>query len=190
MTEQFQIIPSTDYRTIPPSINHFSTGFSPLTCLASMFGEMVPINFWQNSVLKPGEIQNSESELEIIHDGCVTMFLYIDKSINHELAHNLRVLQDIENLQENWNGHGAHSFSKRIIKTVRDIIIPLERQPSIFPTARDSIQMEYEKDNGDYLEFELFEAGQLKKFSYSSNDEASTEYISFDDIGRIVNEFY
>ncbi|KJE25644.1 hypothetical protein LG52_3208 [Geobacillus kaustophilus] len=31
------------------------------------------------------------------------------------------------------------------------------KQPKLFPTARDSIQLEFEKENGDYLEFELFE---------------------------------
>jgi len=34
----------------------------------------------------------------------------------------------------------------------------------IFPTARGSIQMEYETERGDYLELELFEDGRLKAF--------------------------
>lgn len=29
--------------------------------------------------------------------------------------------------------------------------------PDIFPTFRDSVQFEYEKSNGEYLEFEIFE---------------------------------
>ena len=63
-------------------------------------------------------------------------------------------------------------------------------QPRIFPTARNSIQFEYEKQDGEYLEFELFEDGRLKKFSYSGGGQFSTELIEDKDVEGIVRAFY
>ena len=39
----------------------------------------------------------------------------------------------------------------------RGIVMQLASEPFICPTACGSIQFEYEKENGDYLEFEIYE---------------------------------
>lgn len=38
-----------------------------------------------------------------------------------------------------------------------EVLKMLSVLPDIFPTFRDSIQFEHEKQNGEYLEFEIFE---------------------------------
>lgn len=101
----------------------------------------------------------------------------------------LRIIE-IEKLHDDWNGNGAASFSKTILATAKSIIFQLSIQPRIFPTARDSIQFEYENALGDYLEFELFENGQLKMFSYSHLGNAETTYIAIGEMNEVVNKFY
>lgn len=101
----------------------------------------------------------------------------------------LRIL-DIEKLPDNWNGNGATSFTKEILATAKSIIMQLSIQPHIFPTARDSIQFEYENDMGDYLEFELFDNGMLKVFTYSHSGNTDTNYIEVCKMNEVVNKFY
>ena len=70
---------------------------------------------------------------------------------------NIMKLQGFKNLKENWNDYGAPPISHSLIDTAIKIIQEIKVQPQLFPTARNSIQLEYEKINGEYLEFELFE---------------------------------
>lgn len=66
-------------------------------------------------------------------------------------------LSEIEKLKDNWNGNGASSFSSKLVEKCREIAMQLAAEPFICPTACGSIQFEYEKKNGDYLEFEIYE---------------------------------
>lgn len=66
-------------------------------------------------------------------------------------------LYEIENLKDNWNDNGADSFSKKLIEKCKEILMQLAAEPFVCPTACGSIQFEYEKENGDYLEFEIYE---------------------------------
>lgn len=105
---------------------------------------------------------------------------------------NLKKLDQIAVLEDGWNGNKAKAFEKQFILTVRSIITALEIQPEIFPTARDSVQFEYEKEDGSYLEieinsddkwevFEINRDGEEKYFSIVANIEA---------IIKVVNSFY
>ncbi|APO46803.1 hypothetical protein BS614_24005 [Paenibacillus xylanexedens] len=69
---------------------------------------------------------------------------------------NLVTIQEIKKLDDNWNDNGAEKFEEELISTVISIVTFLDFQPYIFPTARKSIQLEYEKSNGDYLEMEIY----------------------------------
>ena len=62
-------------------------------------------------------------------------------------------LSEIEKLKDNWNDNGASAFSSKLIEKCRGIVMQLASEPFICPTACGSIQFEYEKENGDYLEF-------------------------------------
>lgn len=66
-------------------------------------------------------------------------------------------LNEISELKDNWNNNGANSFSGKLIEKCRAIVMQLVAEPFICPTACGSIQFEYEKENGDYLEFEIYE---------------------------------
>lgn len=104
---------------------------------------------------------------------------------------NINTILSFKKFASNWNGNGAEPFSENIIQRAFDFINSpeLKFQPNVFPTARQSIQFEYEKSNGDYLEIEIFED---KYSAYSEIDNRETEYasISFNESIKLVNEFY
>ena len=110
--------------------------------------------------------------------------------MKEKMADSLLRLQEIAALQDNWNGNGATTFSKELIARARQLISSLSIQPIILPTGRDSIQMEYERQNGDYLEFELFEGGRLKMFSYTHDGVSETKDILFSSANKVVCDFY
>ena len=101
-------------------------------------------------------------------------------------------LDIIASLEDNWNNNGASKIPQDIINTLKDNLNNFIIQPDIFPTACDSIQFEYEKDNGDYLEFELFGNSVLKIFTMLSDSSETTEKITFDinEINNRIKEFY
>jgi hypothetical protein len=106
-------------------------------------------------------------------------------------VNNINTLLSFKKFHSNWNGEGAEPFSENLIQKVLDFINSplLKYQPSIFPTARQSIQLEYEKSNGNYLEAEIYEN---ENTAYREIDDQESEYpsISFNEIINLVNEFY
>ncbi|MBU0764546.1 MAG: hypothetical protein KJ607_06910, partial [Bacteroidetes bacterium] len=87
-----------------------------------------------------------------------------------ELRRNYQILNSFKNLRENWNGNDAQPFPEHLIEKVIKIISKLEYQPQIFPTGRNSIQLEFENKNGDYLEFEIF-PDRIIAFKETRSDE-------------------
>lgn len=106
------------------------------------------------------------------------------------LSRNLLQLDKIAALADNWNGNGAPAFSAKHIEMVRELLRNLQYQPYIFPTACQSIQIEYETTEEDYLEFEVFENGEVKQFSCSKDGEEQTKYITISEVNREVCRFY
>ena len=111
-----------------------------------------------------------------------------------KLSHNLDRLWDISELGEDWNGYGAVPIPREVIKEVKEIILNLEEQPEIFPTADKSIQLEYWQPDKSYLEIEVSEknitAMQIPQENY---EDAKFWDLSFDDIGQIqqiVSDFF
>ena len=77
-------------------------------------------------------------------------------SASSALARNILKIRSFERLLPNWNQNGAAPLSREVTERAVDLLQFLKIQPQIFPTARQSVQFEYEKANGDYLEFEVF----------------------------------
>jgi len=70
----------------------------------------------------------------------------IIKFSGQRLEANLIRLKNIEKLEFNWNGYNAKPIPKEIIEKVKEVIIKLgnDKQPEIFPTGRETIQIQYE----------------------------------------------
>lgn len=101
-------------------------------------------------------------------------------------------LDAISELKDNWNENGASAFSSKLIQKCRSIAKYLPQEPFIAPTATNSIQFEYEKENGDYLEFQIYE-DKVEVYSKISSDEKEFE-LSGDSIlekmKQIIVDFY
>lgn len=110
---------------------------------------------------------------------------------NRAVENNLRKLESIAMLGENWNGYGATPFSRSLVGKVKEIVLGLCIQPELFPTAAGSIQLEYEKDNGDYLEIQVTEDEFCSVFRSGSLGEESFAVMSdTSELNKLVGEFY
>lgn len=120
------------------------------------------------------------------------MTMYIPEVIKTKLEKNIQRLNRIREFEDNWNGYGAHPFAPEFVASVRELIEHLDRQPEIFPTAQNTIQFEYDKDNGDYLELEIFEDGTVDTFMLLNNGESNENTIenNVEAINRLVKIFY
>lgn len=106
------------------------------------------------------------------------------------LDSNKEKLNNFRNLEYNWNYADALPFTKTLIDKVENLLEHLTVQPKIFPTGRQSIQFEYEKSNGDYLEFEIFE--DIVVYLLIKNGTEIEKQIPLININfnQIINNFY
>lgn len=74
----------------------------------------------------------------------------------YTLQENLKKLNDIENLEDNWNGYNTKPIPKEIIEKTKKIITDLSYQPFLAPTGRETTQIEFELTDASYLGFEIF----------------------------------
>ena len=108
--------------------------------------------------------------------------------IQDNLVCNLERLENIAELETDWNGYGAEPFSAALVEEIKDIILSLHDQPEIFPTGRNSIQLEYHLPDESYLEFEVFEDKVIAmQFSGTDYDNAQFWDFASDDIAQIRN---
>lgn len=112
--------------------------------------------------------------------------------VNNDILDNINKLEQISKLQDNWDGDNAKAFSTKLIEKINALLIGLKIQPEIFPTACDTIQLEYEKDDGSYLEFEIAENGNAKIFMLDSKGDEKHFSVeaNLEEINKVVNSFY
>jgi hypothetical protein len=67
-------------------------------------------------------------------------------------------IQEIESLEDNWNGYGAKAIERDILDKGRLLIYELHRRSisaDAFPTQRSTLQIEYKNNYGTYFEIEI-----------------------------------
>lgn len=104
----------------------------------------------------------------------------------------MRSIEFLKDLEYNWNGYGAEPIPEQLIVRTEHLLQNLSELPDVFPTANKSIQIEYEKANGEYLEFEMFEDNRVHMFQINSDGTEYNEEFQFDSqkIDKCVGEFY
>lgn len=106
---------------------------------------------------------------------------------------NMSILNSFLSLKENWDFNGAPPIPISLVSRMYALINILHHQPELSPTARSSIQFEYDKDNGDYLEFEMFESGKIAAFFLGAGGNSKILDVSYDNpqkINEVVDSFY
>lgn len=109
------------------------------------------------------------------------------KRYEDPLLKNLQTLRTLRKLQVDWNGKGSLPFSESLIQKVFTIVRELTYQPDIFPTGRNSIQLEYEIGN-EYLEFEIFEEKIVALIQYDGKDEERE--VLEEEIFKLIEDFH
>lgn len=152
--------------------------------------QLTPIRDTQNALV------DQFAEISIEQDAIKDEINNLRKiySANYQLTkkvRNINTILSFKKLGFDWNGGGAEPITDNIIQKALDAInsAALKFQPEVFPTARQSIQFEYEKSNSNYLEIEIFKD---KYSAYSEINEKNTEYesISFNEAIKLIDEFY
>ena len=112
--------------------------------------------------------------------------------LNFSANTNMKKLAEIENLEDDWNGYGARKFNSAVIANAKSMLQALWRQPFISPTARQSIQMEFDGKNGDYFEIEVFADSIEVYTSIGSQEEELSlpvEAASYKKIAEMAEQF-
>lgn len=95
-----------------------------------------------------------------------------------------RIISENEIKAEGWSEGQFLSLKSKCL----DILSTVDQQPEIFPTGRGSIQFEYEKDNGDYLEFEI-SLDSIDVLEIKSGIEKEFKVSSYSQIDQLVRNF-
>ena len=75
-----------------------------------------------------------------------------EKARTVERAYNLARLAAMCDMEEGWDGDAARPISREIIAFVGGVILRINQQPEIYPTADGGVQIQYEKEDKTYLE--------------------------------------
>ena len=116
----------------------------------------------------------------------------VEKTFSPELSKNLFKLDEIKTFKSNWNGNKAHPIPKKVVEKTKTLILNLEQQPQIFPTANDSIQIEYDGENNSYLELQVTKQNSLSFYLVNKSGKEMTGNIPFSSfaLNALVKEFY
>ena len=149
-------------------------------------------NIINSQISSPAIITTQSSEFYAYNSGNnIISYFTEDYMSSNMLRESLVRLDEIKNLEYNWNGYGAEPFSASMISQIEKIIRNLSKQPEIYPTAQSSIQLEYNNENGDYLEFEIFDNGVINQFLLKSNGESiSQKRIPKNTLNKVIESFY
>ncbi len=109
---------------------------------------------------------------------------------NRSLQASLNKLRSFEAYADNWNGYGAPKFEKSLVSLAENVLRKLDHQPEIFPIAGGAIQFEYEKESGEYLEFEILENEDAHCLSVDKDGKEREFDVALDQINKVVNDFY
>lgn len=116
---------------------------------------------------------------------------HIPNTQTPRLHANLKKLIEFAQLEPGWNGYNAAPIPAYAIQAAYEIISELDHQPEIFPTANQSVQLEYEKKDGTYLEFEIFSPDKIKMFQEDAGGDVVVEdkFINEEELKESVRQF-
>lgn len=117
------------------------------------------------------------------------LYYYKGDVLGEEQQKSYSRLDELASYKADWNGNGADPFSPELISKCKSIINELSRQPEIYPTAIDAIQFEYDKDDGSYIEFEVY-LDKAKMYRKDASGNGYTRTISLSEIKKEVDAFY
>lgn len=146
----------------------------------------------QFPLLGKDKISSSSNDEAIFSDSLKSLIKYQSSKSNSGLSSNQHLfsksyqllkirLDEIAGFSDDWNGYGAEPIKAEIISDAYHFlehVYSLSDFVSVFPTARQSIQFEFEDDN-KYCEAEIF-VERVLIYSEKEGDELSEDFDSVD----------
>lgn len=132
---------------------------------------------------------SADSRIECIN--CVNttpVITMLGDSMRSQRTDNLKKLDRFSEYPENWNGYGSVRFSPEVISFARKLIDTLICQPEVFPVANGTIQMEYEKSTGEYLEFVVEIDRSISVFHIDENGNETEGILPKGDIDSAIEK--
>ncbi len=171
----------------PPEVYYISGVFNCALCSVNG-SQLVPMHQW--GVITKQEYDKQRSDIHCVPTDNNVVSVSLSGSIHRSLQQNIERLRSFLNLAPNWNGYDACAFSADVIDSVIQTIKKLSLQPEIYPLSDGRVQLEYNRKNGMYLEFEINPDNSINVYRINS-DSSETEYKdSIEKIPGIVTEFY
>ena len=94
--------------------------------------------------------------------------------------------------KKGWNGYGCEAIPDSILDNAVSVVRKLDVVPEVFPLATGGIQLEYDRDDGGYLEIEITDNPDIVKvFHIKSREELDEETftLSVNKLNALVNDF-
>lgn len=112
--------------------------------------------------------------------------------INNATIRNLNKIDEIKMLDEGWDGKNAPAFDSALLDKVRNLVIAFDAQPEIFPLTDGRIQLEYELEDGSYLEFHIDLTDEAEVFMLDAQGKSSQAIIKAytESMNQLVRKFY
>lgn len=151
--------------------------------MGTLLGAMFFCNEYTNNNTLP--YHNQFNQTDICYNSSYSVNII---NFSEKLKKNIDLINNLKEMPDNWNGYGANKLSDSVINSALSAIYFLDVQPDVFPTGRNSIQFEYEKSNGDYLEFEIF-SDHITMLKIISDDETERNVASMN-LNALVADFY
>ena len=79
----------------------------------------------------------------------------VNPSLDLLTIENKNKLINMKEFDYDWNGNGGKAFSKKSIDLFNKIIDSVCKQPKIAPTGNESLLLQYEKNDGSLLAFDV-----------------------------------
>jgi hypothetical protein len=131
-------------------------------------------------------VYQGTSQFPFLHQENSTKGIFPSATQN-PLLKNIELLKNLIQLPENWAGPNSKPFSPILIEKVFNIISNFTNQPQIFPTARNSVQIEFESGD-NYLEFEIFDEKIVALIQLGGIDKEKE--VSEKEVFQLTEDFY
>lgn len=106
-----------------------------------------------------------------------------------KLKKNMKKLDEIAKLENNWNQRGANVIDKRLIEFCREKLFEFEKQPDIFPVFDGSLQLEF-NDGENYLEISLKKDLNRVDYYMKKNDRQIINTVKISSLIDVIDKFY
>lgn len=106
-----------------------------------------------------------------------------------ELKRNLKKLDEIAKLKNNWNQRGANAIDRGLIEFCRERLFEFEKQPDIFPVFDGSLQLEF-NDGENYLEISLKKDLSRVDYYMEKNSRQIINTVKTSGLIDVIDKFY